>query len=89
MSFVSFNIYCRERSHRAEVFACSATYASCLVDGWHLWRLGVVRVYGNHLYRFHRTMLGAIVTFCLALCRQTVFLYHYGVSYLYGCSRLF
>ena len=51
MHFVSFYMYCRERSCRAEVLACSASDAQLFVDCRDSERLFVVRILAYHADR--------------------------------------
>lgn len=84
MHFVSLNIYGRERSCRTQILARSATYAARCVYGRNLWRCVILRIRVDHRYGSYRTMACTVATLLTIGDGHTVFLYPYGMAYLYA-----
>ena len=84
MHFVSLNIYGRERSCRTQILACSTTYAARCIYGRNLWRCVILRIRVDHRYGSCRTMACTVATFLAIGDGHTVFLYPYGMAYLYA-----
>lgn len=84
MNLMAFDVDCAEWPGRAQVFACSATYAAFLVYYRYLARIFIVRVGRYHLYCTGGAMSGAVATFNFVGVDYAVFCNPYGVPYLYG-----
>ena len=84
MHFVSLHIYGRERSCRTQILTRSATYAARCIYGRYLWRCIILRIRAYHRYGAYRTMACTVATFLAVGDGHTVFLYPYGMAYLYA-----
>ena len=86
MHLVSFDVNRAERTRRTQVFARSATYAACLVDGRYFQRMLVVGVERHHCDCPSGTMACAVAALHAVCQRHAVLLNPHRMAYLH--SRL-
>ena len=79
-----FDIYCAERSGRAQVFACSAADAPLLIDGRYSQGIRIARLKRHHSYGSGRTVTRTVAAFLSVRYRDTVFPYPYSMPYTDG-----
>ena len=82
MLFVTFDIYCAERAHRAEVFAGSAAYAALGVNHRDARRSIVARLRWHHLYCAYRAVAGTVATLHAIGERHAILFHPHRMTYV-------
>jgi hypothetical protein len=83
MYLMTFHINGTERTCGAKILTGSAADATLIVDNRYFGRIRVIFVRWHHLYRSDRAMTGTVATFHTVGQWHAVFLYPYGMTYLY------
>ena len=81
---MTFNVYGTERACRAEILAGSATDAAFHIDCRNLYRIKIMGIRGDHLYRPGRTMACAVTALQAVGQRYAILFYPYGMTDLFG-----
>ena len=80
MSLMSLHIDSTERACRTKILTGTTTDTTLYIDNRNLWRIRIIYLRRNHLYRCYRAMTGAITAIYSIGQRYTILPDPYGMT---------